>query len=70
MIRGEKYYFFRLDRTFNDPYPEYRIAKSFDELKLRFGHLYMSQFQFVCQMNEVIAEHLRAIEEFLISQLS
>lgn len=70
MIRGETYYFFRLDRTFNDPYPEYRVAKSFEDLNLRFGASYMSQFQFVVQLNEVTLEHIRAIDHFLIQQIS
>lgn len=70
MIAGKKYYFFRLDRVFNDPYPDYKVGESVHDLFIRHGHLYMSQFQFISQLNEVTIEHIRAIDAFLLQQIS
>lgn len=70
MIRGEKYFFFRLT-PIEDGLPDvYRIAKSFEDLYVRFGSFYMSNFHSIVKLNEVTIEHIRAIDEFLLQQLS
>lgn len=70
MIRGESYYFFRLDHCENDIYPEYRIAKSIEDLSLRFGESYINCFHSITKLNEVTLEHIRAIDKFLFQQIS
>lgn len=70
MIRGEKYYFFRLNRFPNDDYPVYRVAKSIADLRLRLGDFYVNEFYSITQLNEVTAEHIRAITLFLTQNIS
>lgn len=70
MIRGEKYFFFRLTPIEDGLADEYRIAKSFEDLYVRFGFFYMSKFHSIVKLNEVTIEHIRAIDEFLLQQLS
>lgn len=70
MIRGKRYFFFRLDAVPNDQFPEYRIAESVEDLHLRFGDTYMRQFHSITQLNEVTLEHIHAIDSFLLQQIS
>lgn len=69
MIAGKTYYFFRLDTIPNDPYPEYRIAESVDDLHLRFGDVYIRQFCSITKLYEVTIEHIHAINTFLLHNI-
>lgn len=70
MIKGKRYYFFRLDTVPDDPYPEIRIAESIDDLHLRFGDIYMRQWHSITQLCEVTIDHIIAINHFLLQQIS
>lgn len=70
MIRGEKYFFFQLIPNRKGASIEYRIAKSFEDLYLRFGSAYLANFHSITKLNEVTLEHIRAIGCFLNSLIS
>ena len=70
MINGKHYFFFRLDTVPDDQCPEYRIAESIEDLQLRFGDLYLRRFHSITQLYEVTIDHIVAINQFFLQQIS
>ena len=65
MSDANVYYFFRLDRFKNDYYPEFRIARNYDELVSKLGPDRAGSYYKITKLSQVSDEHLFAVFELL-----
>lgn len=59
------YFFFRLDHSKNDHYPDYRIARNYDELVFKLGPGLAGSYFKITKLGEVTPAHMFAIHELL-----
>lgn len=64
-MNDAKYFFFRLDHFENDYYPEFRVARNYDELVSTLGPFRAGSYFNITKLGEVTPEHLFAIHELL-----
>lgn len=59
------YFFFRLDHSKNDHYPEFRIARNYDELVFKLGPDRAGSYFKITKLGVVSPAHMFAIHELL-----